>query len=438
MTLRRRGLPTLRGRVSRLALGVIAAWLVVLAACFDLVLLTRLDNQIDDALRVRAQAASATIVAADGRITAIRESTTDGALDSSIWVFSGGRVLERPGVTPAVRRVAATLVTRPRGYVEGADHRFYVLPVERSGTRIGTILASRDLDPLEDTRNTVILGSALVVVLLLAGAYPALRYATGRALQPVDRMTRQAADWSVTAPGQRFGDGQRYDELSSLARTLDELLDRLAAVLRHERHLSAELSHELRTPLARVTAQVDLVRAGARPDQLAELDAIRDDCAAMDSTIEALLAAARSELTGTVGRCELGAVFALLSSESGDERLGYEPTDLAVGVEGEAVTRMLSPLVQNAGRYASSRITLSAERAGTDVHVLVANDGPRLAPALAERVFEPGFRAEPGDGHGGAGLGLALARRLARSADGELDVDVDADLTTFRLRLPAG
>ena len=60
---RRRAAPdrrTLRGRVSLLAVGVIAGWLVVLAAGFDVCSFSRLDRQVDDALRVRAQAASAT------------------------------------------------------------------------------------------------------------------------------------------------------------------------------------------------------------------------------------------------------------------------------------------------------------------------------------------------------------------------------------------
>src|SRR5437868_11169455 len=68
-------------------------------------------------------------------------------------------------------------------------------------------------------------------------------------------MTRQAADWSEHDLDHRFALGAPHDELTELAATLDGLLDRLAASLRHERRFSAELSHELRTPLARVLAE---------------------------------------------------------------------------------------------------------------------------------------------------------------------------------------
>ncbi len=434
---RRERLPTLRGRVSRLALGVIAAWLIVLAAGFDLVLVSRLDSQVNDGLRVRAQAASATVETRNGRIVGVRESATDSALDSSIWVYGGSRWIDRPSARAEIRR-AADALRGATGYADRAGHRFYVLPVQLAGHRAGSVIASIDLDPYQRTKDTVILGSVVVAVMLLAGAYPVLRLATGRALRPVDRMTRQAAEWSVTAPGERFGAGQRYAELSSLAATLDELLDRLSAVLRHERHLSAELSHELRTPLARVATQVDLMLVDAAPGQRAELRAIRDNCMAMDAIIESLLAAARTELVRAVGRCDLAEVFSALTDLSHTPVVTSSTTDLVVGVDRDLVRRIICPLIDNARRYAVGEIRLDARRSGAGVCVDVSNDGELLDPALAERVFEPGFRADAHPDHDGAGLGLALARRLARSADGDLVVVPGTARTTFRVTLPGG
>src|SRR5437868_8977507 len=71
-------------------------------------------------------------------------------------------------------------------------------------------------------------------------------------------MTRQAADWSEHDLDHRFALGAPHDELTELASTLDGLLDRLAASLRHERRFSAELSHELRTPLSRILVEAEL------------------------------------------------------------------------------------------------------------------------------------------------------------------------------------
>jgi signal transduction histidine kinase len=429
---------TLRGRVSVLAIIVIAGWLVVLATGLDVVLSSRLDKQVDDALKVRAQAASVTLDINSGRVVGVHESATDSTLDSSIWIYSGTRVLEQPKAKPKLRRAADSLARSTGGYADRDGDRFYVLPIRSHGRQIGAIVAAIDLDPYHQTRETAILGSIVVAVLLLAGAYPVLRIATGRALRPVAQMTRQAAEWSVNAPSERFGAGQQFAELSSLAGTLDELLDRLAAVLRHERHLSAELSHELRTPLARVMAEVDLMLDHARPDQRAELLAIRENCSSMDRIIDTLLAAARSELVSTVGRCDLGEVLGAFATNSAHPAIDAAPTALTVGIDADVVVRMLAPIVENARRYARRAIHLEARRRDSRIEIDVSNDGERLSAEIAERVFQPGFRGTAGDDHKGAGLGLPLARRLARAADGDLLVVRDAPQTTFRLLLPAG
>jgi signal transduction histidine kinase len=428
--------------VSLLAITVIAGWLVVLSIGLDVALSSRLDKQVDDVLRVRAQAASAIVEVRGDTVVGVRDSATDSELDSTIWVYAGDRAIKQPAVSGAARRTTARLARSGSGYADQDDRRFYVLPISEGGHRIGSVVAAIDTAPYETTRRLVILGSAVVTVLLLAVAYPVLRLATGRALRPVDSMTRQAADWSVTAPGQRFGTAQQYAELGSLAVTLDELLDRVSGLLRHERQLSAEMSHELRTPLARVMTEVDLAIDGASPGQRTELLAIREHCQSMERIIDTLLASARRELVGSVGRSELDPVFdrvlATHPAIANAPRVITARTGLNLGVDADVVERILAPIVDNALRYAARAVTLDAQRVEGGVAVTVSNDGPPIAASLAEQIFEPGFRADGDQRHDGAGLGLALARRLARYVDGELALDPDAATTTFRLVLPAG
>src|SRR5947208_105991 len=108
-------------------------------------------------------------------------------------------------------------------------------------------------------------------------------------------MTKQAAAWSERDLDRRFGLGEPHDELTQLAATLDNLLDRIAASLRHERRFSAELSHELRTPLARVIAEAELALRRTRdPGEYRRvLDVILTNARHIDRIIDTLLAAAR-------------------------------------------------------------------------------------------------------------------------------------------------
>src|SRR5207302_10135413 len=110
----------------------------------------------------------------------------------------------------------------------------------------------------EQPRKLALLGSLIMAGVVLLLVVIAARWLLGASLRPVVRMTRQAAAWSEHDLEHRFALGTPHDELTELAATLDGLLDRLAASLRHERRFSAELSHELRTPLARVRAESEL------------------------------------------------------------------------------------------------------------------------------------------------------------------------------------
>ncbi|MDT4911418.1 MAG: hypothetical protein QOC66_546 [Pseudonocardiales bacterium] len=423
--------------MSVLALAVIAGWLLLLATGFDIVLSYRVHQQLDDAVQIRAQAASATVRIDQGVVIGVRESATDSELDSTIWVYAGARAVHRAEAPPNAQRVADRVVASGTQYADGADRRFYVLPIESNGKRVGSVVAAIDTEPYDETERTAIVGSVVVAVLLLAGAYPVLRLAASRALRPVAQMTRQAADWSVTAPTQRFGSTQQYTELSSLARTLDEMLDRLAAVLRHERQLSAELSHELRTPLARVMTEVELMMTDSTGPQREALESVHQNCESMNGIIDTLLAAARTELVQTVGHAELDTILKAFASDTRPPAVVAVDTELTVGVDSDLVTRILAPLIDNARRYAQAEVRLEAFRSGADVAIHVSNDGPRLPDELADQVFEPGFTVSS-DEHVGAGLGLALARRLARAADGDLAVGTEAPVTTFVLTLPAG
>lgn len=438
---------TLRGRVSLLGLGVIAAWVLVLTVAFNFVLSTRLSRELDVVLRTRATTAAATVAVSPSGVVTARELGGDEALDSGIWVYAGTRAVERPPGGPNLQAVADSLALQGTTYLNRGDYRFYVLPFVRNGHRYGTVVAAVSSAPNQRARTETFVGSGLVALLVLLGAYPVLRFAAGRALRPVDAMTRQADEWSAHALTERFGNDQRFREVQTLASTLNGVLDRLSAIVRHERRLSAELSHELRTPLSRIVAETDLLLA--RPHSAEDLgtahNAMRESAMAMDRILETLLSAARVDIQDAPGRCDLKPVVAGLVRM----RAGADPDpkivvdiapSLAVGVDEAIAERILAPILDNACRYATKTVTISARRTSESVVVEIADDGPGVPADLREAIFEPGRRGAADDGHDGAGLGLALARRLARAAAGDVTVVGDVgpvrDDSRFRVRFP--
>jgi signal transduction histidine kinase len=260
-------------------------------------------------------------------------------------------------------------------------------------------------------------------------------------------MTRQAATWSERDLDQRFDLGEPHDELTELAATLDGLLDRVAASLRHERRFSAELSHELRTPLARVLAESELaLRRDREPDEYRQaLEVVRRSADQLSRTVDALVAAARVEAGGDVGLANAAEVAASAAAACAGLAASREVTvevlphgeALRIGVDPDLAERILQPVVENACRYGSSRVRVNVARENSSVVFAIDDDGPGVADGERERIFEPGVRGQGANGNAGAGLGLALSRRLARSVHGDVCAEKSETGGRFLIRLPA-
>ncbi|MDL4818668.1 sensor histidine kinase [Actinomadura opuntiae] len=429
---------TLRGRLAFLALVTTAAWVVLLTLLFNVLLGGRLRADADDLLRTRAEAAASTVQVLPGGTLKIAEPADDSALDTDIWIYQGTRAVERPAGQPWLQRKADTLAGSTTGFTTTGEIRLYTRPISAAGRRAGTVVTAVGLNSYHRMLTSALTGSIVLALLLLLGVYAVTRAVVGRALQPVAEMTGQAADWSGHDLGRRFGTGRRPAELSALAAGLDELLDRLSLVLRHEQQWSAELSHELRTPLSRIVAEADWLsrRPRSAEGHRAALDVIKGAAEEMQRICETLLAEARTRGTRLPGRCALSAMAVDLAARwpTTGPRLTLQTLaeELTAGSPPEIVERLLAPLLDNARRYAATTVVLRVE---PGVRIVVHDDGDGVPEAVRDRVFEPGFRAEPADGHPGAGLGLALARRLARSAGGDLTLEGRA---AFVVALPPG
>ncbi|MFF0048039.1 sensor histidine kinase [Streptomyces sp. NPDC005498] len=440
---------TLRGRLALLALASAAAWVAALTIAFDIVLAGRLSSQATDLLQTRAAAVATTVEARpDGGIV-VHEPPDDRALDVGTWIYRGSTAVERPSAPAALQRQADRLTGRGSGYQESGGRnasRLYALPVRVGNRRTGTVVVAVSLDPYRSTARAALAGSAVLGLLLLAGVYLLTRIIVGRALRPVAEMSTRAARWSELGAAERFGTGHRPDELASLATNLDELLDRLAAVLRHEQLQTAELSHELRTPLARIVAETDWLTARPRDatGQHASHQAIAAAAGTMRQICDTLLSEARARTGQPSGRCRLPATADHLAEQYARQHPDAPPLSVrggaavTAGVSPTLVERMLTPLLDNARRYAATTVTLTFAQTPAGVELAVTDDGPGVPVETGPAVFEPGRRADPDDGHDGAGLGLALARRLARASGGDIEWDPAATGARFVVSLPAG
>src|SRR3989449_1764766 len=288
-------------------------------------------------------------------------------------------------------------------------------------TRAGAILIVRFPLPEGAVRRALIRGMLLVLGALavsLALIYPLSRSIT----RPVERLTSAVEAYGRGDFSRRSGLGDQGDEVGRLARSFDEMADRIQAARKAERELLANVSHELRTPLARIKVALELIDApeeGVRrrlatiSEEVDELDRlVADVLTATRLDLAALpLRKVRTDLAMLIDRARLRAL-ALDPSLPMD--LEVEPR-LSIEADEALLSRALDNLLDNARKYGNgSAVEVRARREGEDAVLSVRDRGPGIAEKDLPHVFDPFFRGEGAPGLAtGFGLGLALARRVA-------------------------
>ncbi|HET8680673.1 MAG TPA: HAMP domain-containing sensor histidine kinase [Micromonosporaceae bacterium] len=236
------------------------------------------------------------------------------------------------------------------------------------------------------------------------------------------------------------------DEVHRLAVTLNGMLDRLEAARARQRAVVGDAAHELRSPLASLCTQLEVAeRLGERvppADLLPEVDRL-------GRLVDGLLLLARAdEGDPRLARRQPVELAALLAAVAADHAGARVPVTVAAGSpqwtvgDPDGLRRVVDNLVRNAVRHARSRVGLAVAPDGGGVTVTVVDDGPGIAPADRDRVFDRFTRlddARARDGSAeGAGLGLAIVRELVRRHGGSVTLDDAGPGLRATVRLPAG
>jgi signal transduction histidine kinase len=443
--------PPFRGVRTRLLLVVVGALAVALGVAtigFNVLLAHAASRDANTLLRSRASSELALLRVVGNRIT-VTETRDDPLGDSRVWIYRGTTAVEEPHARPKTTLAARALAGAPVQFLnvpDDADERLYAVPITHDGLRVGTLVTGISLAPYHHTQRTALLGSLTLFLVLLSITGVAAWWLLRSALRPVAQMTEQAGAWSEQDLDRRFELGEPHDELTQLASTLDGLLDRLAASLRHERRFSAEMSHELRTPLAKLMAEAELAlrRERSESDYRESLQAVLTNAQQIERIVETLVAAAQHDAQpqGVANAVDIAeAVVAAHSQDASSRGVELElvdtPERVRVGVDQDTAERILYPVVENALRYGRGKVRVRVTRNGSSVLFAVDDDGPGVLEDEHESIFEPAVRGSAGHStHSGAGLGLSLSRRLARAVSGDVEAFPGAS-GRFVIRLPA-
>ena len=284
-------------------------------------------------------------------------------------------------------------------------------------------------------RDYVMVCTALLVAMLLASL--GIGYGLSRlALGPVRSIAETARRIGSDNLSERMHVADVRDEISDLARLLNEMFDRLEMSFNQIRRFTAEASHELKTPLSlvRLHAEKLLVEGKFLPTQEEALHILLEEIGHLDGIIDQLLFLSRVD--AKVTRLDLVAQDpkSFMRSFTPDASALVEHRGLrfrfahagngAVGFDEKWIRQVLLNLVSNAIKASPARgeIRLDSKVGDGLWRVAVEDQGNGLPPGEFERIFERFVRL-PGTGYDdgkGSGLGLSICRSILDLHDGRI------------------
>ena len=305
--------------------------------------------------------------------------------------------------------------------------------------------------PLDDVNESV-----ATLTTALSVAVPAVSLAlallvwvlVGRVLSPVEHIRRQVAAISDTSLDRRVPVPKGSDEIVQLARTMNEMLDRLEAASLRQKRFVADASHELRSPLTRIRSEIEVDLAHPESaDCVATHRSVLSEAETLEALIDDLLVLARTdELSPAMADLALIDLDDIVAAEVSRFRGSTGIATSTVEVSGAQVlgnaaqlTRVVRNVLDNAGRYGATQVSVSLAEERGFAALSIADDGDGIPSEFHGAVFDRFVRLDEArsPGAGGTGRGLAIVRELVAAHGGTIEIDSEyTSGARFVIRIP--
>ncbi len=280
-----------------------------------------------------------------------------------------------------------------------------------------------------DLRNHLVRSIALHVTSPLALGLPVLIVllwvSIKRGLHPLRLLTREIRRRELDNL-QAIDAGTAPVEVRPIVLALNELLQRVGQTLEGERRFTANAAHELRTPLAALQAQLHVARkADSEAERLLAMDQLQLGLDRGIRLVGQMLTLARLDPQqdlpdpqpidlGALAQAVCADLAPLALQRDQTLELVVEPGLTPVSGNADTLSMLISNLIDNAIRYTprAGHIDLRVRQGVDGLQMEVSDDGPGIAAAQRERVFDRFYRIA-GQDQPGTGLGLAICKRIA-------------------------
>ena len=440
---------------------------------------TTLVQSLDTALQLRVQQIASGITAKGGTLT-IRDVTGDlSGSDSTVADLPDTpgdvefgtlvRILDEKGQTVRISSAFHILqlptesITRPlhgtdwQGDVttnDGQPVHLYSMALTENGATFAIVQVGEALAQLNRTLQNMLIEFLIILpIVLILGAIGSY-WLAARAFAPIDRLTRTTQHIQAGNLQQRVPLPYARDEVFALAKTLNEMIERLEESFMRQQRFVADASHELRTPVAAIRSITDLALSQKLTPQEygVLLENINTEAERLGYLISDLLALARSDEGKTLLEQEsvrldllveaVAANAEVLANERGIRIQVQIPTAVTLLGDEVHLIQAVMNLLDNAILYTNpgGQVTITLVEKDEQIYLSLQDTGIGIPPEHLPHIFERFYRVDPArmrtEGNS-SGLGLAIVEWVVKAHNGQVRVESQQGSgSTFTVTLP--
>ena len=409
-------------------------------------------GRLDGALGEEADTAAETIArgANAAQMVARLSAERDLGPRRRVWVAVGARIIAEAGEQDA-DPPNFEQSRRSRAIVDGQNHIFRYAIASFSLNRARAYLVDGvDARAVRDSVTRLRTSVLAVIPILLIGSIALGYWLAARALTPLVTVAGELAEIRPGDLSRRLPLPSVDDELCSLIRAINMLLERVERSSSAERRFAADAAHELRTPLAvlRTGIEVALRHDRGSAEYKRALNTALRDVVAVSAMADDLLTLTRLDQEMSTGRepIELRGltreVLDAIEPLAASKRLMIV-TDLPEGASvmgnRDHLRRLIINLLDNAVKFTpeGGRIAVALESHDCMMKLRIADSGPGISTEDLPFIFQRFFRGRQGRCEQGKGLGLSLCREIVELHGGEISAsNGPAGGAEFTIMLP--
>ncbi|SHH92185.1 sensor histidine kinase [Clostridium grantii] len=256
-----------------------------------------------------------------------------------------------------------------------------------------------------------------------------------KALQPIEKITNQAKEISVSDLTKRINIDGPDDELKRLADTFNTMISSIEYGYEKQNRFALDASHELATPLAVIKGYIDIISRWGKnnPKVLEEgIDSIKKEISNMTKLLDTLLFLAKND--NDIMKLEKNTFWLneLIIEIVKENKIIHKEIDINYDINEAAllysdrrlIKQMMRAIIDNSIKYSKKdcRIRINSKCYGDKVEIKIKDNGIGISPEDLPNIFDRFYRVDKARTRdlGGSGLGLSIVKWIVDTHGGNI------------------